>query len=546
MNSKFLTLLVASAVTAGSANAQSAVDAMQVAGNGEVRGTARFMGMGGAFTALGGDLSAVVSNPAGLGTYRNSDIGLSLGMTFNNTSTEAPGAKNSENVNKFTCNNFGYVGVANIGGTLQSLAWGVSYNRLSQFDRKMHGYMRNAGASVTNYIASYTNSAGYSPNELNFGDNYNPYQDSDADWLSILAFNSYGINDTQRGYVGLRNDKTDGDADLDIRERGYIDQYDFSFGGNCMEKIYWGIGVGVTDLSYTREGRYSESMANATVYSKASGGLINDGDAGYALDSYKRITGSGFNFKIGLIFLPVNQLRIGASVASPTYWSLNQSAQGVAWYNYYDPVTDTHLSNWDSSNGEETDITAFRWRLRSPWRFNLGVATVLDKRFIISAEFERRAYNDMHVSNPSYGYVNPFDPYDYEVGYESNKLVNGDIKNYYKVGNIVRIGAEMRITSNFSVRCGYNLSTETSKITSGTEVFTSGVDPSFNTNKSANTISLGLGVKITPRWYLDAAYTYTKRESTLHAFTDYNGISAPKFKVNDGISQAALSIGYRF
>jgi hypothetical protein len=33
-------------------------------------GTARFQAMGGAFTALGGDLSVLSQNPAGLGIYR--------------------------------------------------------------------------------------------------------------------------------------------------------------------------------------------------------------------------------------------------------------------------------------------------------------------------------------------------------------------------------------------------------------------------------------------------------------------------------------------
>ena len=43
--------------------AQSAVDAYTL-GTNEMRGTARFMSMGGAFTALGGDLSSLNQNPA--------------------------------------------------------------------------------------------------------------------------------------------------------------------------------------------------------------------------------------------------------------------------------------------------------------------------------------------------------------------------------------------------------------------------------------------------------------------------------------------------
>ncbi|MFQ7502778.1 MAG: hypothetical protein ACLRMJ_05945 [Alistipes finegoldii] len=41
-----------------------------------VFGTARVMGMGGAFTSLGADLSSMSPNPAGLGMYRRNEISL--------------------------------------------------------------------------------------------------------------------------------------------------------------------------------------------------------------------------------------------------------------------------------------------------------------------------------------------------------------------------------------------------------------------------------------------------------------------------------------
>ena len=37
-------------------------------------GTARFMSMGGAFTALGGDISTLSQNPAGIGVFRTSEM----------------------------------------------------------------------------------------------------------------------------------------------------------------------------------------------------------------------------------------------------------------------------------------------------------------------------------------------------------------------------------------------------------------------------------------------------------------------------------------
>ena len=41
-------------------------------------GTARYVGMGGAMTAIGGDPTAALDNPAGLGLYRRSELSLTL------------------------------------------------------------------------------------------------------------------------------------------------------------------------------------------------------------------------------------------------------------------------------------------------------------------------------------------------------------------------------------------------------------------------------------------------------------------------------------
>ena len=54
-------------------------------------GTARFMSMGGAFTALGGDISSLSQNPAGLGVFRSSEITLTPQLMYNKTSASFNG-----------------------------------------------------------------------------------------------------------------------------------------------------------------------------------------------------------------------------------------------------------------------------------------------------------------------------------------------------------------------------------------------------------------------------------------------------------------------
>lgn len=61
--------------------AQTIYDGAKLTGK-DLNGTARFVGMGGAMGALGGDISTMGTNPAGIGLYRSSDVILHLGFLF--------------------------------------------------------------------------------------------------------------------------------------------------------------------------------------------------------------------------------------------------------------------------------------------------------------------------------------------------------------------------------------------------------------------------------------------------------------------------------
>ena len=67
------------------AQTQTIYDALIASGN-ELNGTARFMSVGGAMGALGGDASTIFYNPAGIGIYRSSELSVSANIHWNNTS----------------------------------------------------------------------------------------------------------------------------------------------------------------------------------------------------------------------------------------------------------------------------------------------------------------------------------------------------------------------------------------------------------------------------------------------------------------------------
>ena len=518
--------------------AQSTVDAYNLSQS-ELRGTARFMSMGGAFTALGGDLSTLGQNPAGVGVYRGSEIGATLDLNFRSYSTQTPYDKAKDNQTKAFCNNFGYIGTAWIGSGLRSISWGATYGRVASFDRIINGYNNPTSTSLTNYIAGF--SGGQASKDLSFGENYNPYLQSDCDWLSILAYNSYMINNrpgSTNEYVGLYQNGTVGDALYNVRERGYVDQYNFDIAGNVSDVVYWGIGLGVADISYTRDTYYSESMSGARIPTNG-GHSLTTGDAGFSLYNTKHITGNGWNFKAGVIVKPIQSLRLGFAVHTPTYFNLSHGYDAEVDYSYFDPSKPKSDSNPMQGN-EYTEWASFDSRLRTPWRLMVGAAVVIGNQAIISVDYERQAYNAMHVKYQYGDYYNEFAPDD---------NVNNNIKDIFQGANIVRLGVEYRVTPQFSLRAGYNAQScnvKQSAIDGNVEVLTSGTDPSYSLdNKLTQYISCGLGYKY-KGWYFDAAYVHKNRESKFQAYTNWDGNVAPSATVKENINSVVLSVGYKF
>ena len=200
----FSAIAVATFVGLGAA-AQSAADAYSLTPT-QLRGSARFVSMGGAFTSLGSDLSCMKQNPAGLGLYRYSDLGLSFDISIRNFKSQSNAAQYSDNKTPVIFDNFGYAGVFNLSnsGILRSIQWGFSYNRLSSFERRGTAYVNPTNSSLSNYVASFTN--GTNSDLLLGSDNQSPYNNG-TDWLSILAYNSLMISNSSPGtnteYVGL-------------------------------------------------------------------------------------------------------------------------------------------------------------------------------------------------------------------------------------------------------------------------------------------------------------------------------------------------------
>lgn len=515
--------------------AQSAIDAYSLTTN-SLHGTARFQAMGGAFTALGGDISSLNQNPAGIGIYRSSEIGLSFDIDMQKAKTTSMGQSRETTQTKADFTNLGYIGSVALGnGAMPYFNWGVSYSRVASFNRRYQGYVPAMETSLSNYIAYFTE--GVSSGQLLQTSSYNPYFDSDMDWLSILAYNSYlipNVPGSSTSYQGLFQNGSSGDASFEVEEKGYIDEYSIDFGGNVMNTIYWGVGFGITDLSFTKNAFYGESIDDARIPNAQANGLEN-GYADFSLYNSKHISGSGFNVKLGLIFKPINELRIGAAIHTPTWYRLthNYSADtdydiGVAGKYQYTPQN--HPYNY-------SEIAEFDWRLRSPWRFNIGLAGVIGGRGILSVDYERVQYDAMSIK-----YQDGFG------SFQTDPNLTADIKDYYQGANILRIGGELRATPWLSLRAGYvyeSSNVKTVAYNGDIDIATSGTDPSYTFNDHTQYITAGLGLRY-QAFYFDMAYVHKHRESAYYAFTNFDTYVSSQAKLVNDNNRLVFSLGYKF
>ena len=178
MNMKKITYLLASMLILSlPLSAQGEVDALRFSRE-DLYGTARAMAMGGAFGALGGDLTGVNINPAGIAVYRSSEIVGTLNLSFEGSSVGNYDANNT----KFNMDNLGFVGYFPLrNDVIPFINFGFSYNKLKSFNKSIDA-VGVPGNSMMDYIAD--RSTGINPTDLYMGDDL-PDPFKSQPWLSV-------------------------------------------------------------------------------------------------------------------------------------------------------------------------------------------------------------------------------------------------------------------------------------------------------------------------------------------------------------------------
>lgn len=557
---KKIILFVFVALGAIHTKAQSAYDAVNMASN-DLNGTARFVGMGGAMGALGGDISTIGTNPAGIGIYRSNDVMGTFSYSLTGTESNYEGSKFETNKGRWNFDNLGFVVSTKVGNetALRFVNFGFNYHKTKSFYKNMtmEGMMGAYNVarpgqkeiwvpvSQARYMAQQaTNnqSAVYPNRSIDFGLT-NVYDDPDAGWLGALGYQGWLTDEMgDKPHYYIPRVPSDAYGYFSSRERGGIDQYDFNIAFNVKDRFYFGFTIGAYNVDYNKYSVYDESYDNGS---------------GYALESFNRIHGGGFDVKFGAIIRPFEEspFRIGLAIHTPTFYKLTYTTGALLTSDVLvdnnetgEKTMDRHIvDTYQALDGRDMDRD---FDLQTPWVFNASLGYTVGNYLALGAEYEYEDYASMKFKDRN----------GVDMMYETNE-VNLNLKSVHTL----RLGAEWKPVSAFALRAGYNFSTaafkeDAIKFLPDNSINT---DTDYANSKSMNTFTLGIGY----RWkmlYADLAYKFQTYKSDFYPFynefstdasTDYMvtasstevwTINPPATKVTNTRSQVLLTLGVRF
>ncbi|MCD4735905.1 MAG: hypothetical protein K8R53_07660, partial [Bacteroidales bacterium] len=218
-------------------------------------GTARYMGMSGAFGSVGADFSILSTNPAGLGLFKKSEFSFTPAFYNGSTNSEFYGTSRNDSKNNFNMSNVGLVMVNNIsekGKGLRYWQFAFGLNRLQNYNNRMiiEGY--NTDNSLVDSYVDLANGIPYFDIEDDLSGYY--AYDLNMAWYTYLIDTIPGKVDEYFGALQAGNIL----QRKDITSWGSMNEMVFSVGANISDRVYLGSTIGFPFIRYFEESTYIE------------------------------------------------------------------------------------------------------------------------------------------------------------------------------------------------------------------------------------------------------------------------------------------------
>ena len=369
------------------------------------QGTAKAMGMGNALGAVGGDMTAVCINPAGMGIYRSDEFTATINLMDNYVQSNYYGTTNGANRMRLSIPNLGYVNTKQRSNyrALRSTQFGIGLTRTNDFNINTQARGINPSSSkIDNYLMQME---GYSQYDLETAFPYTIYPAWSTYLVDLYQDNlgPYYSSPVPQGNIwqGQENQFT-----------GRSEEWSFAYSFNFSDCVFFGLSANLDHIKRNGTRTFSESS-------------VEGDDTDFNEWSFSEDLSSsalGGNIKAGLLVHANRWLRLGAAFHSPTIYSIDEAWQ-TQTESKINLITRKYVS--PESNYEYTFISPLKWVGSLAFVIGYQGLISLDAEYINNGAAQFRA-ND----------------WDYSEVNQSIKATYGRTFNF-------RLGSEWRIGSSY-------------------------------------------------------------------------------------------------
>ena len=415
--------------------AQDITDAVRYSMD-EIQGTARFRAMGGAFGALGGDMSSININPASSAVFNNSQASVSLGLFNSKENIGYFDGSNSSSNSNVDLNQLGAAFIfknTNPNSGWKKFSLSFAYDRSADYDNDWVASGTNPNQTIGDYFLN--NAQGLRLDEISAfpGESYSQAYSEIGSFYgqrnqqAFLGYEGYIINpiddtDENTSYVSNINGG-DYNQRYAYASRGYNGKLAFNIATSYNDKIYLGLNLNSHFINYDRTTFLNESNSGSSI------SQVN-------FENNLSTTGSGFSFQLGGIAKITEQLRVGLSYNSPT------------WYRISDE-TSQYLATTRSEGGSDINqvvnpniINIYEeYKLQTPSKITGSLAYVFGKTGLLSFDYSLKDYSNTKFKPTS------------DAVFSS---INNTISNTLDTAASYRLGGEYRY-KQVSFRGGYRI-----------------------------------------------------------------------------------------
>ena len=445
-------------------------------------GTARNLAIGGAMGSLGGDVNAIFVNPAGLGNFKTGEFVFTPGFYLNNNKTNYRESQLKNNKNNFALGPIGFVfGSPNRYNSKTSQAFSIAFTQSANYNNNVQYDGLNNFSSYTEKWAEQVAKSGQT---IDDAINNPAFAYGAAPALYTYLVDTFNIN----GGVQVRGlPENLLDAGQALRQQHTLAtsgaQYELAFGYavNKNDKFQFGVTLGIPIMNY--------NSITTFVESDTSSNTANGFESFTYTDDFST-RGAGLNVKMGVIYKPTEQVRLGLAVHTPTYM-----------VSLKDTRTTNLVANTENYEGLR-EVSSFVFTNDQPGESKYSMVTPL--KVMVSGSYVLREIEDVRKQK---GFITADIEYVNHKGsnfYSANEAPTPDEKEYYKSLNSV-IKDEYK--GNFNFRLGGELKFNTIMTRLGAAYYTNPYKDS-DLNASRMLLSGGLGYRHRG-FFIDLTYVHT-------------------------------------